>query len=87
MPAKNATVKIPAVAVEHDVIIQFPGGREWVLQYRNYEGDPKTGRGASVDLLLDDHYPVHNWIGTEMNPARKEKAQHIRRADQLCIIL
>ena len=83
---KTNTVTIPPVA-EHDIVIRLPGGKEWLLQYRNYEGVRKTGAGASVDLLLDDHYAVYNWTGSEMEPARKVKASHIRRADQLCVIL
>ncbi len=84
----NKKVRIPNNRDEYDVTIQFPGGREWVLQYRNYEGDLKTGDGASVDILMDATRPVCNWRGVEMYPAQpKSKTEaHVRNADQLCVV-
>jgi hypothetical protein len=83
---KTIMVNIPPVG-EHDIAIRFPDGRKWLLQYRNYEGNQKTGEGASVDLCLDSCYDVHNWRGSEMKPSRAIKKQHVRRADQLCIVI
>ena len=82
------TIIIPKV-IEHDVTIRFPGGQEWLIQYRNYEGDAKTGEGASVDLILDHTRPVYNWKGEEMKAARavRKSEPHVRKADQLCIVL
>lgn len=80
--ADTQTVVIPPVQ-EYDVVIRFPDKREWTLQYRNYEGCLDDVIGASVDLILEQTYPVYNWMGVEMKPAKKVKHSHIREANQL----
>jgi hypothetical protein len=85
--ANKRTVRV-GDDVEFDIDVVLPGGRVVVLQYRNYEGDPSTGNGASLDVCLDRNCPVINWIGTDMTSAPQEPGMaHIRLADQLCICL
>ena len=81
------TLKIPAVP-EYDVRIVLPNGVEWLMQYRNYNGDLDTGEGGSVDLLLDRKRPVYNWAGGGMGAARatRKSEPHVRKADQLCFV-
>lgn len=82
-----AYVSIPPV-VEYDIRIALPDGREWVLQYRNYEGDIDTGANASVDLCLHAPSHVYNWKNVSMAPAPCwHGTRHVHIADQLCVII
>ena len=77
---KDIVVKIDKVC-EQDVVIQFPHGQKWTVQYRNYD----EGRG-SVDILLGVPMVVNNWKGESMGAAPKVQESHIRNADQLMVM-
>ena len=70
---------------DSDILIVLPGNREVTLQYRS--------EGPSLDILFPEPWPVNNWEGGDMKPAKspsgsnKKGCQHIRIADQLCIPL
>jgi hypothetical protein len=80
-------MKVKLTGVEKDVVLVLPDGREIEVQYRNYEGDKKTGEGASIDIVLPAPTAVNCYQGVEMKPAKQwgggEKKSHIRLADQL----
>ena len=66
---------------DSDIVIVLPGNREVTLQYRS--------EGPSLDILFPEPWPVNNWEGSDMKPAKSinKRSQHIRIADQLCIPL
>lgn len=76
--------KIKLKDEDSDIVIVLPGNREVTLQYRS--------EGPSLDILFPEPWPVNNWEGSDMKPAKspsgnKKDCQHIRIADQLCIPL
>lgn len=84
-------MKVKLTGVEKDVVLVLPNGREIVVQYRNYEGDRKTGEGASVDVILPAPTAVNCYRGVGLTPAdalgKDKRHSHIRLADQLTMIL
>lgn len=85
---RTKRVQIRPGTVERDIVLCIPGGQEVLIQYRNYEGDPITGNGATMDVLLGRTRTVHNWSGSEMTPAKALRgSSHVRRADQLMWII
>ncbi|RDJ34917.1 MAG: hypothetical protein DWQ19_08770 [Crenarchaeota archaeon] len=59
------TVKMPEN--DCDVILQFPSGKEVLIQARptNAEED----YDGSLDIILPEDMPVINWQGDDMEPA------------------
>jgi hypothetical protein len=72
---------------EQDVVIEFPGGKCVVLQYRNYDGDPDTLKGSTIDICLPDKTTVYCWEGVDMLPAKPgNHGRHTRVADQIMFV-
>ena len=88
---KEKAMKVKLSGVEKDVVLVLPDGREIEVQYRNYEGDKKTGEGATVDFILPSPHPVYNFLGSDLKPSKKakgfRKATNVLEADQLTIVL
>ena len=65
-----------------DIHLKLPNGESITLQFRP--------EGNTVDICLPKNMQVHNWQGSDMKPAPKQrgnKLEHIRNADQLCVQL
>ena len=76
----NVEINIPAH--DTDIDLTLPNGDRIVLQFRL--------ESNTLDVLLPQNLEVHNWLGSDMTPAPKvarNKFQHIRRCDQLCVQL
>lgn len=71
---------------EVDVLLKLPRG-EVTIQLRDYAGEGEY----SVDVLLPEISPVHNWRGVEMKPAKPRTSHpqhaHVRMADQVMFIV
>ena len=63
-------VKVPDI--DCDVILQFPSGKEIVIQSRPSNGDGDKYNG-SLDIILPYNMNVVCWEGDEMTPS---KASH-----------
>jgi hypothetical protein len=68
-PAKQeATVcRVEIPKHDHDVVLEFPGGREILIQSRPSNAD--KGNAGSLDIILPGHLLVTSWMGDDMQPA------------------